>query len=70
MWKKWLFPLLYGVLALIDLGQLAVRLSQPDGNSLLGHGLMTLFWLALAVLIFRGSSGQKRRHEDEDEPEH
>ena len=66
-WKKWLLPLLCALMVLINGGQLMVKLSQPDHGSLLGQGLMALFWLALGVLSLRGAlSGKKGREDKED----
>lgn len=65
-WKKWLFPMVCAVMCLINIGQLGSKLSQPDHGSLLGLGLMTLFWLGLAVLSARGFSAPKK---PEDEAE-
>ncbi|MEA4934266.1 MAG: hypothetical protein VB071_11925 [Lawsonibacter sp.] len=67
-WKKWLLPLVCAVMCLINIGQLGIKLSQPEHGSLLGHGLMTLFWLGLTVLSVRGFSAQKKQ-EDEDKAE-
>ena len=63
-WKKWLLPLLCALMVLINGGQLLVKLTQPDHGSLLGQGLMALFWLALGVLSFRGASSRKKDGED------
>ena len=60
-WKKWLLPLLCALMVLINAGQLALKLSQPDHGSLLGQGLMALFWLALGVLSLRGAFGEKKK---------
>ncbi len=60
-WKKWLLPALCAVMCLINAGQLGAKLFQPDHGSLLGLGLMTLFWLGLAVLSARGFFGRKKR---------
>lgn len=65
-WKKWLLDLTCAVMCLINIGQLAMKLSQPDHGSLLGLGLTTLFWLGLAVLSARGFSATKK---PEDEAE-
>lgn len=59
-WKKWLFPLTCAVMCLINIGQLAIKLSQPEHGSLLGLGLMTLFWMGLAVLSARGFSATRK----------
>ena len=60
-WKKWLLPLLCALMVLINAGQLMLKLSQPDHGSLLGQGLMALFWLALGVLSLRGAFGEKKK---------
>lgn len=59
-WKKWLLPLVCAVMCLINIIQLGSKLSQPDHGSVLGLGLMTLFWLGLAVLSARGISATKK----------
>lgn len=66
-WKKWLLPLLCALMVLINGGQLAVKLAQPDHGSLLGQGLMALFWLALGVLSLRGLSSRKKDGEDNED---
>ena len=59
-WKKWLLPLLCALMVLINGGQLLAKLAQPDHGSLLGQGLMALFWLGLGVLSLRGAlAGEK-----------
>ena len=66
-WKKWLLPLLCALMVLINGGQLMVKLSQPDHGSLLGQGLMALFWLALGVLSLRGALSGKKNGEDKED---
>ncbi|MCF2660939.1 hypothetical protein [Pseudoflavonifractor phocaeensis] len=66
-WKKWLLPLLCALMVLINGGQLAVKLAQPDHGSLLGQGLMALFWLALGVLSLRGALAGKKDEENKKE---
>ena len=63
-WKKWLLPLLCALMVLINGGQLLVKLTQPDHGSLLGQGLMALFWLALGVLSLRGALAGKKDEEN------
>ena len=66
-WKKWLLPLLCALMVLINGGQLMVKLSQPDHGSLMGQGLMALFWLALGVLSLRGALAGKKNGEDKED---
>ncbi|MGE4276004.1 MAG: hypothetical protein AB7E30_02365 [Lawsonibacter sp.] len=62
-WKRWLLPLTCAVMCLMNVGQLVIKLSQPDHGSLLGQGLMTLFWLGLVVLSVRGFLSHKKRED-------
>ena len=67
-WKRWLLPLVSLVMFLINGGQLLVKLTQPEHGPLIGQGLMSLFWLALAILSFRGFSASKKKDGDEAGP--
>ena len=68
-WRQWLLPLVSLMMFLINGGQLLAKLAQPDRGSLVGQGLMALFWLALAIISFRGFSAKKKTKEEEDGPE-
>ena len=63
LWRKFLLPLLCVVMCFLNLRQFS---ADMDPKMLFSQGLVTLFWLALAVLCFRGLSGKKDEKKDED----
>ena len=61
LWKTVLLPLLSLVMLVVNVVQLAARLSQPEPGSLGGSVLMTLFWLALLVFSLRFALTRPRK---------
>ena len=55
VWKMILLPLLSLVMVVVNVVQLAARLSQPEPGSLAGSVLMTIVWLGLLVFSLRYS---------------
>ena len=53
VWKMILLPLLSLVMVVVNVVQLAARLSQPEPGSLAGSVLMTIVWLGLLVFSLR-----------------
>ena len=56
-------PLLCVVMSVLNLRHFSADMAP---KALFGQVLVTLFWLALAVLCFRGLSGKKDEKKDED----
>ena len=60
-WKTWGLPALCIVMVLINGSQFYMSYTGGQSENLLGQGLMTVVWLALAGLSLRyGKPGKKK----------